>query len=337
MAVRVGIVGVGSISRGHLAALKGDPEAEVVAICDVVEERARAAAAGVGPECQVFTEYRTMLDRVAMDCLFLLIPPFARNDQEFVAAERGIHLFVEKPVALEMERARQVQAATERAGIITATGHQMRYHEGTDRAMDVLRGRDIGMAYGAYLGRWISSPPQKAAWFNLRAKSGGQVVAQLCHSMDLARYVLGEPKRLWARHARRLLHGIDNFDIPDVSAGTVEFESGVIGHFFCSFALPVPHRVGFFVAVARDTLVEVSFTGATITGDDGPVEYRAERPAQAHSDAAFIRAVATGDPHLVRSPYGDAVKTLDFTLAFEHSADTGEVVEFADGRSRLVS
>lgn len=333
MAVRVGVTGAGTISRGHFRALVDCPEAEVVAVCDTVVERAASAARAIGPGCAVFTDYHQMLDAADLDCVFLLIPPYTRTDHEVAAIERGLHLFVEKPVTLDLGRAARIQRAIDEAGVITATGHQLRHHEGVDRVRDFLEGRDIGMAWGSYLGPHVSSPPQKAAWFNRRSRSGGQVVAQLCHSMDTARYLLGEPRRLWARHALRLLDGIDDFDIPDVSAGTVEFESGVIAQFFCSFALPVTHRVGFFAVVARDALAEVTFEGAIIKLADQTQTFEASEPAQTHQDRAFIKAVETDNRSLVRSPYEDAVRTLDFTLAFEHAADTGEVVEFDRGLS----
>ena len=333
MAVRVGVVGAGTISRGHLAGLMATPNADVVAICDTVVDRAEAAAAKIGSGCAVFTDYHAMLERTDLDCVFLLIPPYVRDDHEFIALDRGLHIFVEKPVGLDIGRAERVGAAIEDAGVISATGHQLRHHEGADRVVEFLHDRRIGMAWGSYLGPWVSSPPQKAAWFNQRSKSGGQVVAQLCHSIDMARYVLGEPRRLWARNALRLMDHVENFDIPDVSAGTVEFESCVIGQFFCTFALPVNHRVGFFSVVAEGALVEVTFEGSTITTKDGKEELTAVTPEQTHQDRAFIEAIAKGDPSLVRSPYRDAIKTLDFTLAFERAAETGEVVEFKDGRS----
>ncbi len=332
--VRVGVTGAGTISRGHFKALVDCPEADVVAVCDTAVERAATAAQALGPGCAVFSDYHEMLNAVDLDCVFLLIPPYTRTDHEIAAIERGLSLFIEKPVALDLPRAARIQRAIEESGAITATGHQLRHHEGTDRVRDFLQDRDIGMAWGSYLGPYVSSPPQKAAWFNQRSRSGGQVVAQLCHSMDTARYLLGEPRRLWARHALRLLGGIDNFDIPDVSAGTVEFESGVIAQFFCSFAPPVTHRVGFFAVVARDALAEITFEGSIITLKDELRTFEAAAPAQTHQDRAFIKAIETGDRSLVRSPYEDAVKTLDFTLAFEHAADTGEVVEFERGRSQ---
>ena len=85
--------------------------------------------------------------------------------------------------------------------------------------------------------------------------------------------------------------------------------------------------------VARDALAEVTFEGSVIKLKDEVQTFEASEPAQTHQDRAFIKAIETGDRSLVRSPYEDAVKTLDFTLAFEHAADTGEVVEFERGRS----
>ena len=70
-------------------------EVKVVAMCDLVEQRAQEAAKEWN--AQVFTDYRAMLNELELDAVYVCIPPFAHEDQEILAAEKGMALFVEKP------------------------------------------------------------------------------------------------------------------------------------------------------------------------------------------------------------------------------------------------
>src|SRR5256714_7779444 len=113
--VRVAFVGTGGIANHHLSRLAEIEGVEIVALCDVAEERAAAAAAKYGG--QVHTDYRRMLDEVAMDALYVCVPPFAHRDAEILAAQRGVHLFVEKPVVMQLETGHRILEAVGKAGV----------------------------------------------------------------------------------------------------------------------------------------------------------------------------------------------------------------------------
>ena len=80
-----------------------------------------------------------------MDALYVCIPPFAHDDAELIAAGKGIHLFVEKPVALTMEKGLEVLAAVRSAGIITGVGYTLRYFPVTQMARQYLQDKPIAM------------------------------------------------------------------------------------------------------------------------------------------------------------------------------------------------
>ena len=108
--IRVGFVGTGNITRRHFGALERLRErAEVVAVCDVVEERARQAAAPFG--ASVYLSSYEMLSRERLDALYVCLPPDAHVDQELAAAQKGIHLFVEKPLPLDLRKAEAIARA----------------------------------------------------------------------------------------------------------------------------------------------------------------------------------------------------------------------------------
>ena len=88
--VRIGFVGTGGIAAHHMGNLKKLEAVQFAAMCDVVEER--AAEPAEEHDCPAFTDYRRMLDEVEMDALYVCVPPFAHEDAELRAAERGIPL-----------------------------------------------------------------------------------------------------------------------------------------------------------------------------------------------------------------------------------------------------
>ena len=109
--VRVGFVGTGGIATEfHLPALKEIEGVEITALCDVAKERAEEAATAFGG--RVYGDHRRMLDEEDLDALFVCLPPFAHTDAELIAAQKKIHLFVEKPIALDMEQGIEMQTGT---------------------------------------------------------------------------------------------------------------------------------------------------------------------------------------------------------------------------------
>ena len=79
MAVKVGFIGTGGMAGAHMNTLKGFDDVEFVAMCDVVEEKAKARANEFGGK--PFTDYKEMFDKVDMDAVYICTPPFAHGEQ----------------------------------------------------------------------------------------------------------------------------------------------------------------------------------------------------------------------------------------------------------------
>src|SRR5437763_10643389 len=123
--VRVAFVGTGGIANHHLSRLAEIGGVEIVALCDVAEERAAAAVEKYGGK--VYTDYRRMLDAEEIDALYVCVPPFAHSDAEILAARKGVHLFAEKPVVMHLETGLKILDAIEKSGVISCAGYGMRY------------------------------------------------------------------------------------------------------------------------------------------------------------------------------------------------------------------
>lgn len=335
--VRVAFIGVGGIASMHLANLLCMPEADVVALADIdlarIPDTLRLATARMSPPVEppaieTFDDAGRMLAAAAPDCVFITLPPFAHGEVEYQCIEAGVPMLVQKPVGLDMPTVRGIERAIAARGLITAVGYQTRYSEAADAARALLADRTVGMAIGTYLGGM-----PRTLWWRIQEQSGGQVVEQATHVVDLQRYLVGEIESVHAVAATRLMTDAPSLNINDVSAATFQFENGAVGTLLNTCGLNgVPgeswdHGV---TIVSRDLSMWVWHEGGRIAQPGEVRELTNSTDCKYLLDEAFVRAVQSGDASNVRSTYADAVRTLRVTLAIEESARTGAPVRPAD-------
>lgn len=319
MAVNIGFVGSGSIAGAHMNVLQEFDDVKLAAFADPSVERARAAAGRF--EGRAYSDYRQMLDKEKLDAVYVCVPPYAHEDQEILAAQKGINLFVEKPVALTVEKAREVKKAIDDSGIVACVGYHWRYNSTTQQAHELLDGQTIGMILGYWMGGMPGVP-----WWRVMNESGGQMVEQTTHIFDLARYLAGDVVEVYAAYATRCLHDVPNFDVSDVGTATLKFASGAVGTVSNTCILGQGYTVGLHVA-AKDLAVELD-GGSLKVIRPGKTEIIGNTVSAFQAEnRTFIDAVKSGDASAIRSSYGDAMKTLAVTLAANESAKTGQPVK----------
>ena len=320
--IRVGFIGAGNITQRHFAALaRLREQAEVVAVCDVVEERAQAAAAPFN--ARVYLSAYELLQRERPDALYVCLPPDAHVDQELAAAERGIHLFVEKPLPLDLAKAECIARAAQASGIITAVGYQWRQYSHVQELRRRLASEPVGLVIGAFLNLLPRSP-----WWRIKARSGGQVVEQAIHIFDTSRFLLGEVERVWADYALRGNADEPGFDQEDVYTVNLRFVSGAVGSYAVTCLLHRRYRVGLEV-LCKDRAYRLAERELEIDDRDGAQTIALTNDPGFDENAAFIRAIATGDRAAILSDYDDALRTQRVVLAANESAATGQPVRLA--------
>ncbi|MFB6173240.1 MAG: Gfo/Idh/MocA family protein [Halobacteriales archaeon] len=317
MSVRLGFIGAGGIAQWqHFDNIEGMDGAAVVAVCDVDESAATEAADRF--DAAAFTDHRDLYAEASVDAVFVCLPPFAHEDQELMAAERGIDLFVEKPLALSAAKAREIRDAIERNGVIAQVGYNWRYSAGVERAREILADRAVGYAEGYW---WGGVPGGEDHWWRHADRSGGQTVEQATHVFDTVRHLVGDVERVSAAGSHRIE---DLVDFPDNTSATMSHGNGAVSHVSTSCA-----------AERGKTGLEVVADGATleITQDDleGVVDGEEvaetfERNPYVAEVEDFLEAVRTGDGSGIRSPYADAVESFELTLAVNESIEAGEPV-----------
>lgn len=323
MTIRIGMIGAGAIARKHMRNFDRLEGAKLVAVSDLSDDALLAAESAY--RTRGYKDYREMLEKEALDAVYIAVPPFAHGDMEERVAAKGIPLFVEKPVALHLEAAKRKYEAIREAGIIHASGYCLRYIDAVEKAKAYLADKVVGMALAYRIGK--SSP---IPWFGTMSKSGGQLVDAGTHQVDLMRYLIGDITEVYAKMKLRHLHYLDNYDISDVGTATFEFACGAIGSIATSTAQPHDSRQSVdimgedFRVVVDPQMVVIVEKGVTVA------EIPTTNDKFLEEDRLFLEAVRTGDQCRIKADYGEGVKTLAVTLAANLSAETGRPIRIGD-------
>jgi predicted dehydrogenase len=312
--IKVATVGCGNMMRQHCAYLAEMDGVQIVAHCDVEEGCAAAAAQRFGGE--VYTDIDRMYDKAKPDAIYVSVPPFAHGDIELKAAERGIHLFIEKPLALDRATAKRVSAALRRGDLIASVGYSYRYLDTVALARQMLKGKVVTLAQGCF-----TCGMPDVWWWRQMEKSGGQFVEQTTDLFDLVRYLCGEVSEVFAMASNGCMSNVENYDIQDSSVAVLRFKNGACGAISAS-CVPTYHgRFGLEIVTPEATYM-LRGTSLIVKEDGRSTEYRAKVDRHAEENKAFIEALQ-GKKARIRSSYSDAVKSCALTWAANESMQSG--------------
>lgn len=315
---RIGFIGVGGIAHRHLDILAGFEDVDLVAFADPDFARAEQAASRFG--ARAFDNHAAMLDEKVPDAVYICIPPFAHGEAERDLIERGIPFFVEKPITLDIGLAEDLAAAVEAAKLITSVGYHWRYLDTVEEARRLLADNPAQLLSGYWLDQ--TPPPQ---WWWKSDRSGGQMVEQTTHIIDLARYLIGEVTDVYGRVGFRDRPEFPGLDVPAVTTASLTFQSGVIANISSTCLLGWNHKVGLNIFADR---LAIELTDHDIMVDVGagrPVRHAEGDPVW-REDRDFIDAVRGGENH-IRCAYADALATHRLALAVVSSARNGAPVK----------
>lgn len=313
---RIGLVGAGGVAARHARVLSGLPDVQVAAVTDVVSEAAEALAGEFGARA-----YATVADLIdsGPDAVYVCVPPFAHGDAERAVIAAGLPMFVEKPISINYRIASEIAGLISERDLRTAVGHHWRYLPTVERARELLDGRPIRLITGA----WLDKVPP-VAWWPRTARSGGPVVEQAAHVLDLARYLGGEVDEVFA-YGNGTPPPVDGADVDGATTAVLRFAGGAVGNLAATCVLGWKQRAG--LEVYADGLA-LAFTESELVIRDatGTVALPCD-PASGHLgvDRAFVRAVR-GEEDDVRVPYAEALRTHALALAVAESAATGRPV-----------
>lgn len=328
--LRTAIIGCGGFARRHAQILADMPDHfRLTACCDRNLDRARRLAQDFAPDgAAICTDHGALFEQAPLDLVAICVPPYGHGDEVAQAAQRGVHVFIEKPIALASAQAWQMVAAAEAAGIVTQVGFMYRFGAAIQRLKHLIESGAAGPA-GLMSARYFCNALH-ADWWRDRERSGGQVVEQAIHMVDLMRFLMGEATTVYSLQRNLFHRHMPDYTVEDVSGTVIGFANGGIGVLYATNgAIPGKWINDYRVVTGKITAEFADANHATFVYTGEP-EVRSEVIA---GEENYYRSewldlyAAIRDERPAATPIREGALSLDLALAATASAEEQRVVE----------
>ncbi len=231
---RVCIIGCGVIAPNHIKALMENEKTELVAVCDIIEERAAQRAAMAG--CAYYTDYHEMLEAVRPDAVHLCLPHYLHAPVAIDCMRAGVDVLCEKPMDASLEAAQRMKDVSLETGRRLGVIFQNRYNAENRAIRAALDSGEMGKLISLH-GEvcWCRNEAyyRSGEWRSrYETAGGGVIINQAIHTLDLLRYFAGSPVvdvKATVSH-----HGATTAEVEDTAEGVIFFENGTRALFYFS-------------------------------------------------------------------------------------------------------
>ena len=347
--IKVGVIGTGGISGGHLGGYSRNPNVEIYALCDI-NEKNLAKRAEEYKVSRTFTDYREMLALKELDAVSVCTWNSAHAECAIAALRAGKHVLCEKPMALNTAQAQEMEKAAKENGKLLMIGFVRRFGNDCAVLKDFIDSGSFGEIYYAKA-QYLRRKGCPGGWFGDKSRSGGGPLIDLgVHVIDLCRYLMGGPQpvsvygatfnklgdRRHIKDARGYSSTVvskdDIFDVEDMATALIRFDNGAVLSVEASFSLNIEKDVGnieLFGTKAgckldpeltiftdmNDYLANVKLSQSTALSFDGLFDNEINH---------FVECIETGKP--CRNPAQDGVTLMKILDGIYESARTGHEV-----------
>lgn len=234
--MRIGVIGLGFMGSTHLQALAKVPEAQVLAVMSRNERRLAGDLSGVGGNLDIhgarmdfaaYRKYRSVEEILAdpdIDAVDICVPTYLHEEIAVAALQRGKHVLVEKPMALDGPAAERIAAEAEKQGRVLMVAQVLRFFPQYTGLAALVRSGRLGAVHSAMFRR-RTAVPAWGEWEFDRSKSGGGVFDLLIHDVDIALHLFGAPEAISATGHEDLHGGVDTitaqFHYAEVASVTI--------------------------------------------------------------------------------------------------------------------
>jgi UDP-N-acetyl-2-amino-2-deoxyglucuronate dehydrogenase len=229
---RVGIIGCGNIFPMHAVSVSKLQNAELAAVCDTKEERAREKAKEFN--CEYYTDYKEMIDKGELDVIHICLPHYLHAPVAIYAANAGKHILTEKPMSIGLKDAEAMVEAADSNKVTLGVIFQNRYNPGSKLIKETLESGKLGRILSGKLSvTWNRSDEyySKSDWKGTWDKEGGGVVIdQSIHTLDLMRWFVNDEIEYIDANISNRTHKL--IDVEDCAEGIIKYKSGVITGFY---------------------------------------------------------------------------------------------------------
>jgi predicted dehydrogenase len=343
--VRIGLIGLGLMGTPHARILKKVEECDLVAASDV-DEKQKKVTEELG--IKFYKSYEEMVAKEGVQGVILALPNHLHAPIGIACAKKGLHLFVEKPIAQSVSEADRLIEAARENKVHILVGHQRRFSVLVEKAREIVTGGELGRLVGVTI-IWSLLKPgpyfDGALSWRKEKGAGGPILINLIHEIDNLRYICGEIEEVYAIVSNK----VRNFPVEDTASITLRFKNGALGTIFLSDCTPsltswegttgenplLYHDFGncyqFFGTDASLLFPQMKrryYSDTAKTGWNYPITeqgYKVPREDPYIKEFSHFCRVIRGmeEP---RTSGEDGKKTLEVTLAIQRSGETGQPI-----------
>lgn len=336
--IKAGFIGTGGISTVHLNYLKTRKDVSITALCDINTDQVQKRQKEYGGT--VFSDFRKMLDQTQLDAVWICTPSTVRRELLLACADKGIPVFCEKPVERSEEKGAEIAKELSKREAKIQMGYVFRFMPVIEALRNAMKDDTVHLIQSFYACN-TSLTMDATEWFYDKAKSGGALVDQATHNLDLLRYLFGEVKEIHGMANNPIKEKVKGYTIDETIGLIFIFASGIIASHTHTWVgdgwrneITISgekrlyrldsNRGRLVVDDAQETLdlnkgklVEGKKTGALDFEQDSRsiYEYENER---------FLDQVISGDWSHNLSDYEDGLKTLRLTIACDRAVTSGK-------------
>ncbi|MBR5497620.1 MAG: Gfo/Idh/MocA family oxidoreductase [Clostridia bacterium] len=228
------VVGCGTVSKRHMEAVTANDKCELVAVCDIVHEKADERAAMFG--ATAFYDFDEMLENCAFDVLHICTPHYLHAPMAIKAMNKGIHVLCEKPLAITYADAVEMCECAERNNVYLGTCFQNRYNQSSQYIKKLLESGEMGAIDGI---KGIVTWDRDEKYYSddwhgtLEKEGGGVVINQSIHTLDLMQWLMdSEVIDVKGSISQKRLAG--KVETEDTADALITFENGHQGIFYAT-------------------------------------------------------------------------------------------------------
>ncbi len=336
---KIALVGCGRIAKRH-SELLGNNQingAELTAVCDVDEEKAR----NIGGQFQVpfFTDAHKMASHSEIDAVAILTESGNHAKHAIELARYGKHIIVEKPMALTLEDADEMISACDKAGVKLFVVKQNRFNVPVVKLREALEANRFGkLVLGTVRVRWCR--PQKYydqdAWRGTWALDGGVLTNQASHHIDLLEWMMGDVESVFAKSTTALA----DIEAEDTAVVILKFRNGALGIIEATTATRPKDLEGSISILGENGTVEIGGFAVnemktwdfskSAEGDDAILEKYSVNPPDVYGFGHkayyehIVDCISNNKVHLVDGLQGR--RSLELINAIYESIETGREV-----------
>jgi 1,5-anhydro-D-fructose reductase (1,5-anhydro-D-mannitol-forming) len=330
--LRWGLIGASTIGREWMVpAIGAQPDSTVAAVASSSPERARRYADELGIPMAP-ASVSDLLGEPTIDAVYISTTNEWHEPQVLAAVAAGKHVLCEKPLALSLDSAHRMVAASAAAGVVLGTNHHLRNAATHRKIRELIETGAIGRPLAARVFHAVFLPPHLQSWRIDRPEAGGGVILDITvHDADTLRFALGdEVAEVTAMTANQ---GMGRAGLEDAVMGVMRFRNGVIAQFHDAFT--APHAfTGFEVhgsegsIYGRDVMTQRPVGTVSMRRDGNEEEVQVDHEnLYERSVRCFNTAIrGEGEPAATGA---DGVQSLAVALAVREAAETGQTVRVA--------